>query len=91
MSEGTILLVDNESIQLCISDEGAINILLADTVNLNGGVPSVIDHGSLAGLSDNDHPHYLHVLARLAEFSTEQAKADARHNLGLQVIDCGTF
>lgn len=31
------------------------------------------------------------VTARLGEFDSEQKKADARGNLGLQVIDLGTF
>jgi len=31
------------------------------------------------------------VTARLAEFDTEEAKADARTNIGLAVIDGGTF
>lgn len=31
------------------------------------------------------------VTARLAEFATEEAKAEARTNIGLAVIDGGTF
>lgn len=31
------------------------------------------------------------ITARLAEFSTEEAKAEARANIGLAVIDGGTF
>lgn len=31
------------------------------------------------------------VTARLAEFGTEEAKAEARANIGLAVIDGGTF
>lgn len=31
------------------------------------------------------------ITARLAEFDTEEAKADARANIGLAVIDGGTF
>ena len=31
------------------------------------------------------------VTARLAEFDTEEAKAEARANIGLAVIDGGTF
>lgn len=33
----------------------------------------------------------LKITARLAEFDTEQAKYDARENLGLNIIDGGTF
>lgn len=92
MSEGTIVLVENDVVQLCVSDEGSIDILLADTVNLlGGGGAAVLDHGSLAGLSDDDHHQYLKILARFAELDTEQAKTEARQNLGLQIIDGGTF
>jgi hypothetical protein len=33
----------------------------------------------------------LSITARLAEFDTEQARIDARTNLGVQIIDAGTF
>lgn len=36
-------------------------------------------------------PDALHVTQRLAEFNTPTAKQQARANLELDVIDCGTF
>ena len=35
--------------------------------------------------------NYLARMNRLSEFDTDQAKADARANIGLAVIDAGTF
>lgn len=41
--------------------------------------------------SKTTDPDVLHISQRLAEFSTPEAKAAARANLELDVIDAGTF
>lgn len=50
----------------------------------------VLEFGAAAGASGGN-PDALLQSNRLSEFDTEQKRADARSNLGVQNIDLGTF
>lgn len=60
-------------------------------VSLVGSVTvSTIFAAAISGSSGTD-PSALHVNNALSELSTEQLKANARANLGLNIIDGGIF
>lgn len=66
--------------------------LLASTVTAPDQIKSTLAIGQgPAGASGGPGGAYLMTASRLAEFDTDEAKADARANLGLQTIDGGTF
>lgn len=49
------------------------------------------DKGDTGAAGDPAADGALAIINKLAEFDTEQAKADARANLGIAVVDGGTF
>ncbi len=77
-----LLIVDDES-EIIIEVDTDVEVLEAAAQGPRGpqGIPGPA--GDAGGA--------LLVTARLAEFATEEAKAEARTNIGLAVIDGGTF
>lgn len=80
VDETNIVVIDND---ISVSVPG-----LSNTLNLGG----LLDHGSLAGLGDDDHPHYLTsaradalYLRRDNNFSDLDSTAEGRDNIGLGI------
>jgi hypothetical protein len=73
---------------LKIFDEyGSVNVINTGPELIIAGVEIMRgESGDVAGVEN-----FLAKINRLSEFDTEQAKSDARANLGVAVVDGGTF
>ena len=80
-----LLIIDDES-EIIIEVDTDVEVLEAAAQGPRGpqGIQGIQGPAGDAGGA-------LLVTARLAEFATEEAKAEARTNIGLAVIDGGTF
>lgn len=90
------IINDAPTLDLTVNQSTLEGVLDALTINQYfSGEGAVADQDTILGLgttaSPLEAPDMLRITQRLAEFNTAPAKIEARDNLGLNVIDGGTF